>query len=125
MAEREGNDSTALVVYDAVLRRDPTDAATQAARAALLARTGRASESLDAYTRALDLTPEDDGAFRALQRARQADGSLELLLAQIRRLRVRLPRSRVLVDHEIEVLQRLGRLQEAADTARKHEERRP
>jgi tetratricopeptide (TPR) repeat protein len=125
LAERSGDDSSALRVYDDVLRREPTDVATQEARAALLARIGRGRESIDAYTRALDLTPEGENAFRALQQARQADGSLDQLLAQVRRLRVRLPRSRVLREHEVEVLQRLGRLAEAADSATKLREIKP
>jgi Tfp pilus assembly protein PilF len=122
IAEREGNDSAALVVYDAVLRRDAADPVTQAARAALLERMGRGPDAITAYTRAFDLAPEDDAVFRALQTLRQRDGSLADLLAQVRRLRVRLPRSRVLGEHEVEVLQRLGRLDEAAAVAAKLKE---
>ena len=56
---------------------------------------------------------------------RRSDTSLEELLAQVRRLRVRLPGSRLLVEHEIEVLQRLGRLEEAAALAQKLREAKP
>jgi tetratricopeptide (TPR) repeat protein len=125
IAEREGNDSAALRVYDAILRRDAADPVTQAARAALLTRMGRRPEAITAYSRAFDLAPEDDALFRALRALRQQDSSLAELLVQVRRLRVRAPRSRVLGDHEVEVLQRLGRLDEAATVAAKLKEMKP
>lgn len=125
LAERAGDEASALRMYDDVLRREPTDVGSHEARGALLIRMGRPREAIDAYTRALDLTPEEDRVFRALQALRQRDGSLDDLLAQVRRLRVRLPASRLLAEHEIEVLQRLDRLEEAAALAQKLREAKP
>jgi tetratricopeptide (TPR) repeat protein len=125
VAERDGSDSVALAVYDAVLRREPADPATHRARAAVLIRLDRKPEALAAYTRALDLEPEHEAAFRALVILRQRDSTLADLLTQVRRLRVRLPRSRPLADHEVELLQRLGRLEEAAALAQKLREEKP
>ena len=125
LATRTGRDEQALALFDGLLSVAPTDGALQQARAAALERIGRAAEAAAGYARALDLEPEAEPPFRALLRLRQSDGSLNLLLAQVRRLRVGLAASRTLADREIEVLQRLGRIGEAQDVARALQERRP
>ena len=110
LAERDGETAGALVLVDRLLARDAADAELQRARGRLLERAGRPRDALAAYARALDLAPEDDSAFRSLQRLAegQGAGALDALLDQIRRLRIRLPESRALADHEIEVTERLG-----------------
>jgi len=110
LAERDGETAGALALVDRLLARDAADGELQRARGRLLERAGRPRDALDAYARALDLAPEDDSAFRSLERVAegQGAGALEALLDQIRRLRIRLPQSRVLADHEIEVTERLG-----------------
>lgn len=118
LAARGGDDSVALARYDDLLRQRPADAAVQRERAAVLERDGRRDAARDAYGRALDLAPEDTLAFRALVRLDEPDGRLGDLLAQIRRLRIRMPASRELGEHEVELLQRLGRLAEAQEAAR-------
>jgi tetratricopeptide (TPR) repeat protein len=123
IAERDGSDSVALAVYDAVLRREAADPVTQRARAAVLLRLGRRAEAIAAYVRAFDLDPEHTSTFQSLRELRQRDGSLAALLEQVQRLRVRLPRSRIVAEQEIEVLQRMGRLAEAVNAAAKLREK--
>lgn len=124
LAARQGRDSLALARYDALLARQPADAALHAARAAVAERDGRLAEAMAGYARALELDPGGP-AFRALVRLRQADGTLEVLLAQLRRLRLALPDQPDLAQYEIEVLQRLGRLEEAAALRSARDEARP
>lgn len=123
LASRQGRDSLALARYEALLRRDPTDSELQRARGLVLERGGAGREAAAAYARALELDPESDSTFRALVRLRQASGTLDQLLAQIRRLRIARPESDVLVEREIEVLHRLGRTAEAEAAARARRER--
>jgi tetratricopeptide (TPR) repeat protein len=108
LAERGGDAEGALAAVDRLLRAAPADAGLQCARGRLLARLGRPAEAAQAYARALDLAPEDDSTFRALQRLDESRGALGGLLDQILRLRIRLPGSAALAEHETEVRQRLG-----------------
>jgi tetratricopeptide (TPR) repeat protein len=125
LAIRSGRDEEALGLLDGILTDRPADAEMQRDRAATLERLGRSVEAAAGYARALDLDPEAEPAFRALLRLRQSGGELDLLLAQVRRLRVGLGTSRTLVVREVEVLQRLDRIEEAQAVARTLEERRP
>ena len=118
---RHGDDSAALARYADLVREAPADTLIQRERAALLERLGRGADAALGWARVLDLDPDDTTAFRALVRYHERSGTLETLLAQIRRLRVGLPASRLLGEHEIEVLQRLGRLEEAAAVAKRLE----
>lgn len=122
LAARRGDDSAAVARYDALVRAAPADTAAQRGRAAALERLGRTADARAAFAVVLDLDPGDTTAYRALVRLDEHAGALDDLLAQIRRLRVRLPASRPLAEHEIEVLQRLGRLAEAQAVARHLEE---
>jgi tetratricopeptide (TPR) repeat protein len=124
LAARQGRDSLALARYDALLARQPADPELHAARAAVAERNGRRAEAVAGYERSLELDPAGP-AFRALVRLRQADGTLEVLLAQVRRLRLALPDQPDLAHYEIEVLQRLGRLEEAAALRSARDEARP
>lgn len=117
LAERRGNDSLALVRYDALLRLKADDPGLQRARARVLEQLGRLADAASAYARAFDLAPTDDSSYRALVRLGEHRGTLDDLLAQVRRLRTRYPKLRVLTEHEIEILQRLGRLEEASAVA--------
>jgi tetratricopeptide (TPR) repeat protein len=125
VAAGEGSDSTALATYEQLLRRDARNPEVQRKRAAVLERQGRLGEAIDGFSRALDLEPESEPTFRTLLRLQQSDGTLEALLGQVRRLRARLPDSRLLAEHEIELLQRLGRLAEAQEAAAKLKEKKP
>jgi len=120
-------DSVALAHYDKLLRRDVTTADVHVKRADLLLRQNRIAESAAGYARALDLDPENDETYRKLRELRQREGveQLDDLLRQVRRLRVRLPQSRILAEHEIELLQRLGRIDEAHRVANELAQRKP
>jgi len=106
--ERAGRPEAALAEMDRLIWRDPADAELQRTRGRLLDVVQRPREALDAYARALDLDPDNDSTFRSLQGLAERLGTLDGLLDQIRRLRIRLPNSRTLADHETEVSQRLG-----------------
>ena len=121
LADRRGQDSAALADYARLVTEAPADTGIQRDYAVLLERLGRPHDATETWTRLLDLAPEDTSAFRALVRLREPDGSLEILLAQVRRLRLRRPKSRLLGQHEVELLQRLGRLLEAAGVAKQLE----
>ena len=108
LAERRGDPAVALATVEALLRAAPADADLQRWRGRLLERLGRPAHAEQAYARSLDLEPENDSTFRSLQRLAESRGTLADLLAQVQRLRIRLPDSRVLADHETEVRQRLG-----------------
>ena len=106
--ERSGQADSALAEVDRLLRRDASDVELLRMRGRLLAATNHPREARDAYTRAYDLAPADDSIFHELQDLSERQGALGSLLDQIRRLRIRLPASRALADHEIEVSERLG-----------------
>lgn len=106
--ERSGQADSALAEVDRLLRRDASDVELLRMRGRLLAATNHPREALDAYTRAYDLAPADDSIFHELQDLSERQGTLGSLLDQIRRLRIRVPASRALADHEIEVSERLG-----------------
>jgi len=106
--ERAGQPEAALMEVDRLLWHDPADAGLQRVRGRLLEKTGRPAEAFDAYSRAFDLSPEDDSTYTALRVLSERRGTLGALLDQIRRLRIRVPSSRLLADHEIEITQRLG-----------------
>lgn len=106
---RHGEYDDALAIYDRLLGVRPALAELQRERAELLELLGRAGEAVDAYTRALEVEPEDGTAFHALIRLRQEQGTLPALLEQVRRLRAIYPELPGLAEREIEVLHRLGR----------------
>lgn len=108
LAEQGGDAASAVATLERLLRADPADAALQRTRGRLLERLGRSADAAEAYARSLDIAPEDDSTFRALERLAEPRGTLRDVLAQVRRLRIRLPESRALADHETEVLERLG-----------------
>jgi predicted Zn-dependent protease len=114
----EGQPAAALELWDRELRHLPRDSDLLRGRARALDRLNRGDEALRAWASLLDEEPEDPEAWRALLAAHTARGTLETLLGQIRRLRIMLNGSRLLGEHEIELLHRLGRLDEAAAVAR-------
>ncbi len=78
---------------------------------------GDDSEALRALTRALELDPENGAVYARLYALHRRAGSTESLLAQVRRLQARVPRSRFLIEHEVDLLHRLGRAAEARAAA--------
>ena len=117
LAERRGEFASALAGVEQLLRKYPADTDLLRARGRLLARLGRPAEAIEAFARALDVAPEDDSTFRALERLAEARGELRAVLAQVRRLRIRVPDSRALADHETEMQERLGEQPAAREQA--------
>lgn len=114
----EGQTGQALALWDKGLRHLPHDADLLRGRARTLDRMNRGDEALRAWSSLFDEVPDDAEAWRGLLAAHTARGSLEDLLSQVRRLRIITNGSRQLGEHEVELLHRLGRLDEAAAVAR-------
>ncbi|HEX5520241.1 MAG TPA: hypothetical protein VFX29_01045 [Longimicrobiaceae bacterium] len=118
LASQNGEHAAALAVYTRLLGQRPADAELHTVRAGELEALGRATEATAAYTRAFELEPQSEPIFRALLRLREQDATLPALLEQVRRLRTLYPDVPNLAEHEIELLHRLGRLDEAGEAAR-------
>jgi tetratricopeptide (TPR) repeat protein len=112
LALHEGRHAEALRQIDRLLARSPGDAALHRLRADALEALNRRDDARMAYLRALDLAPGSEPTFRALLRLADSSG-LPSLLEHIRRMRRMEPDRAVLLDREIELLQRMGRLTEA------------
>ncbi len=108
LAGREGDFEAALAIHDRLLGMRPADAGVQILRARTLEALGRTDQAIAAYTRALDIAPEDENAFRALVRLRRQNGTLPALLEQVRRLRTLYPDRPGLAERETEIIHRLG-----------------
>lgn len=116
-AAAAGARDTAIALFDRLLRREPSNVGWQRTRAALLAQLGRRDAAARAYAVALDLEPEDEPTFRSALQLATSDDALAILLRQIRRHRLALPNSRPISEREVEMLQRLGWLDDAARAA--------
>lgn len=95
----------------------PRDTEVIGWRADALDALGRAEEALRARQARFELAPEDAGHWRDLLAAHTAANSLPQLRLSLARLRLLYPHSKVLREHEVEVLHRLGRNEEAARIA--------
>lgn len=109
---QEGEPRDALRLLDRLLARDAGDAGLHVFRGRALEAMEREDDAWLAYLRAFDLEPAGEPAFRALLRIAGSREMIELL-AHVRRLRRLSPETDALRDREIELLQRLGRLEEA------------
>lgn len=122
LAAHEGRDSAALAMTRALVRRFPQAVELHRDLAALVERTRGPEAALDVWRHALELAPEHEPTFRSALTAHRDADRLGALLAQIQRLRTIDRESRVLAEYQIELLHRLGRLEEAAEVARSLEE---
>lgn len=118
LAAHEGRDSTALAMTRSLVRRYPEAVELHRDLARLTERTRGSERALGAWRHALELEPGHESTFRAALAAHRTADSLETLLEQVERLRAIDPESRVLAEYQIELLHRLGRLEEAAAVAR-------
>lgn len=109
---RDGEPRAALRLLDRLLAREAGDAGLHVLRGRALEALEREDDAWLAYLRAFDLAPAADAAFRALLRI-AGPGEMIELLEHVRRLRRLSPETDALRDREIELLQRLGRLEEA------------
>jgi tetratricopeptide (TPR) repeat protein len=112
---RDDRPAAALELTDRLLARAPDDPELHLLHGRALEAIDRSTDAWLAYLRAFDMEPAGEvgePAFRALVRIADDDG-LERLLDHVRRLRRMSPAAGVLKDRQIELLQRLGRLDAA------------
>ena len=83
------------------------------------------AEALRTRQARFELAPDDRSGWSELLAAHEAAGSLPKLRESLGRLRLLRPDSRIVWEHEIEVLHRLGRLDEAARISSDSTWRRP
>lgn len=76
-------------------------------------RSARPADALRTRQARFELAPEDEDGWRALLRAHESAGTLPRLRDSLARLHIVYPDSRAVREHEIEVLHRLGRRDEA------------
>lgn len=103
----------------------PRDTQLLTWRADALESLGRAADAMRARQARFELAPEDEGSWRILMNAHDAAGTLPRLRESLGRLRLLHPESRAVREHEIEVLHRLGRREEAARIAADTTEGKP
>lgn len=115
----------ALSVVERLALEVPRDTQLLRWRAEALDSLGRRPESLRARQARFELAPEDRGAWPALLGAHEAAGSLARLRESLGRMRLLYPESDAVREHEIEVLHRLGRRDEAALLSSDTTRRRP
>lgn len=124
-AFRAGDASDALMSVNRLAATAPRDTQLVRWRADALELLQRPAEALRARQARFELAPEDPLAWRALLAAHLAAGSLPALRTSLSRLRLLYPESRSVWEHEIEVLHRLGRRDEAARVSMDSTWRRP
>ena len=112
-----GDAPDALVLVDRLAPLAPRDTQYLRWRADALDALGRRDEALRSRQARFELVPEEEDGWRALLRAHEAAGTLPRLRESLGRLRLLYPDSRAVREHEIEVLHRLGRRDEAARLA--------
>lgn len=104
----------ALQLVDRMQVTAPRDTQLLRWRADALDSLLRAADALRTRQARFELAPDDADGWRAVLRAHEAAGSLPRLRESLARLRIVYPDSRAVREHEIEVLHRLGRRDEAA-----------
>lgn len=113
-AFRAGDAADALATVDRLAVAVPRDTQFLRWRAEALDALDRPAEALRARQARFELAPDDLAAWPALLAAHERAGSLPRLRTSIGRLRLLYPESAAVREHEIEVLHRLGRREEAA-----------
>ncbi|HUP88772.1 MAG TPA: hypothetical protein VM100_05470 [Longimicrobiales bacterium] len=106
LAEKQERWSEAIDLREQMIRQTPADTAVQRAYAELLDRSGRSIEAKQAYLRWFETAPENEAPFRALLRM---NPDYDDLLERVQRMQIRLRDSKVLKNHEIELLHKMGR----------------
>jgi tetratricopeptide (TPR) repeat protein len=124
-AFRAGDAREALSEVERLALVVPRDTQLLRWRAESLDSLGRRPEALRARQARFELAPDDRAAWPALLAAHEAAGSLPRLRESLGRLRLLYPDSDAVREHEIEVLHRLGRREEAARLSADTTRRRP
>lgn len=120
------NDATdALASVTRLGEAAPRDTQLLRWRAEALEALKRPAEALRTRQARFELAPDDRSGWSELLAAHEAAGSLPKLRESLGRLRLLRPDSRIVWEHEIEVLHRLGRLDEAARISSDSTWRRP
>lgn len=113
LALAQGDLEQARGEIERLLHLQPGNAEVHALHGAVLHEQGHREEARRAFGRAFELHPSAPEPFGALLRLHRENETLPALLSRIRRLRAMQPDDAPLLDREIEVLHRLGRLEEA------------
>ena len=113
LALANGNLERARMEVERLLRLQPGHGDTHALHGRVLEAMGIPDRARVSYGRSFELAPDAPEAFEALVRIHRSEDSLADLLDRVRRLRAISPDSATLLGHEIELLHRLGRLDEA------------
>lgn len=116
-ALRAGDARDALASVDRLATTAPRDTQLLRWRVDALESLDRPAEALRVRQARFEIAPDDTAAWRPLLAAHEAAGTLPRLRESLSRLRLLYPDSRVVREHEIEVLHRLGRLDEATRIA--------
>ncbi|MHB1298141.1 MAG: tetratricopeptide repeat protein [Gemmatimonadaceae bacterium] len=124
-AFRAGDARDALAEVERLAPVVPRDTQLLRWRAQALDTLDRRPEALRARQARFELAPEDRAAWPALLAAHEAAGSLPRLRESLGRMRLLYPESEAVREHEIEVLHRLGRREEAARLSADTTGRRP
>jgi tetratricopeptide (TPR) repeat protein len=124
-AFRAGDARDALSEVERLALVVPRDTQLLRWRAQALDTLDRRPEALRARQARFELAPDDVAAWPALLAAHEAAGSLPRLRASLGRMRLLYPDSEAVREHEIEVLHRLGRREEAARLSADTTGRRP
>jgi Flp pilus assembly protein TadD len=121
LALRQGRLDRARREVERLLDLQPRDAEVHGLYGEILEAQDRTEAARSSYARALEIDAAAPGVFQALTRLHGASGTLEVLLERVRRLRTLSPGDSLRLAHEVELLHRLGRLEEAralADSVR-------
>lgn len=116
-ALRRGDAAAALDEVERLVDRFPGEASVHALDGGTRAALGDADGALAAWTRALELDAACEEAYEAVVRSYTEDDRLEDLLTRLRRLRAIDAEEPRRWAHEVELLHRLGRLDEATALA--------
>ena len=120
------NDATdALNVIARLAEAAPRDTQLLRWRAEAFDALGRPADAMRMRQARFELAPDDEIGWRTLLAAHEAAGTLPKLRESLGRLRLIYPDSRAVREHEIEVLHRLGRRDEALRITADSSWRRP
>lgn len=113
----DGSLDSAQTAVRQFMDRSPRNSAVHVLHGRILEARDRPEAALGSYGRALEMDAGAVDAYTSLVRLHRDQATLDRLLERIRRLRRLAPRDTLRLQQELELLQRMGRSQEARDLA--------